>query len=85
MSSEHKNHSNDSLEYTSNKYNQWQIYLNGHDTLKNKYEVNFSQRVDYLPIDNKLKYRSQGNDLNIKTDLIKNKVKLTNDDKLYFI
>ncbi|MBI4648976.1 MAG: hypothetical protein HY738_20895 [Bacteroidia bacterium] len=62
----------DSLLQNSNSFTLWEIFINNSDTAKRKLTASYSNRKDFLPGNNTLKYSSLGQNINAGLQLLKN-------------
>ncbi|MCK4663629.1 MAG: hypothetical protein KAT68_12235 [Bacteroidales bacterium] len=62
----------DSLLNNSFMFNKWGLFINNADTIKNKFFANYSNRKDYLPLNNKMIYTTLGEDYNFGVHFLKN-------------
>ncbi|MBL4716787.1 MAG: hypothetical protein JKX95_09145, partial [Bacteroidia bacterium] len=60
------------LSNKSFKYDLYKIYFRNNDSLKNKFELDYTQRKDYVPVNNQFSSTTLGKTFNFKTELVNN-------------
>ncbi|MBL4656037.1 MAG: hypothetical protein JKY33_09475 [Bacteroidia bacterium] len=60
------------LSNKSFKYDLYKIYLRNNDSLKNKFELDYTQRKDYAPFNDQFSSTTLGKTFNFKTELMNN-------------
>jgi hypothetical protein len=65
-------HSSDTLEKNSFMFYTWQGYITNPDTSRNKFQINYIQRFDFIPKKEEFRLATLGKTFNITTELARN-------------
>jgi len=67
-----RTNSSDSLMGSSFAFNQYEAFFASPDSAKNKYQISYKKRFDYLPLHNDLRLATDADDFNLGVELAKN-------------